>query len=57
MQAEIGKYRFVLCSKTLIAVYDGGDEPFTHIRLDSSLTDEKDFHYEIMDWYSKYTEE
>lgn len=35
-----------------INVYSAGDSPVAHILISSPIS-EKDFHYEIMSWYSQ----
>lgn len=57
MEAKIEGYRFKLVSELVIAVFDTDDEealPCTYIRLkEGDVKDVKDFHFEIMDWFSK----
>jgi len=56
MQGVIGNYKFVAVSDHVISIFDVEDEdglPIGHIKVESGLETEKDFHYEIMDWYSK----
>ena len=59
MTGKIGEYTFELDSElSRIDVYQQGDgtEPSWDITVGRDI-DEKTFHYEIMDWYSKKTQE
>lgn len=61
MEATIEGYRFKLLSELMIAVYDTSEEedalPCSYIHLKTGdVKDMKDFHYEIMDWFSKHSE-
>jgi len=58
MNGKIGEFTFELDSElSRIAVYQNGDgtEPAWYITVGRDI-DEKTFHYEIMDWYSKKVE-
>jgi len=58
MNGKIGEFTFELDSElSRIAVYQNGDgtEPAWYISVGRDI-DEKTFHYEIMDWYSKKVE-
>ena len=58
MNGKIGEFTFELDSElSRIAVYQNGDgtEPAWYISVGRDI-DEKTFHYEIMDWYSKRIE-
>jgi len=58
MEANINNYTFKHNEKALIIeVYDSenADEPYSFIRVDDNIT-EKDFHYEISDWFLKNVE-
>ena len=58
MNGKIGEFTFELDSElSRIAVYQKGDgsEPAWYIPVGRNI-DEKTFHYEIMDWYSKRVE-
>jgi len=58
MNGKIGEFTFELDSElSRIAVYKSGDgtEPAWYITVGRDI-DEKTFHYEIMDWYSKKVE-
>ena len=55
MHGNIGEYTFELNDQlNRIDVYKKGEgtEPGWHITVSSDI-DEKTFHYEIMDWYTK----
>jgi len=59
MNGKIGEYTFELDSTlSRIDVYQQGEssEPAWYIPVGRDI-DEKTFHYEIMDWYSKRAEE
>jgi hypothetical protein len=59
MNGKIGEFTFELDSElSRIAVYQNGDgtEPAWYITVGRDI-DEKTFHYEIMDWYSKKVEQ
>ncbi len=59
MNGKIGEFTFELDSElSRIAVYQNGDgtEPAWYISVGRDI-DEKTFHYEIMDWYSKKVEQ
>ena len=59
MNGKIGEYTFELDSElSRIEVYKQGNgtEPSWYITVGQDI-DEKSFHYEIMDWYSKKTQE
>ena len=58
MNGKIGEFTFELDNElSRIAVYQNGEgsEPAWYIPVGRNI-DEKDFHYEIMDWYSKKVE-
>jgi len=58
MNGKIGEYTFELDSTlSRIDVYQQGEgsEPAWYIPVGRDI-DEKTFHYEIMDWYSKRAE-
>jgi|TARA_R100000805_G_C3507753_1_gene35206 hypothetical protein len=58
MNGKIGEFTFELDSElSRIAVYQNGEgsEPAWYIPVGRDI-DEKTFHYEIMDWYSKKVE-
>lgn len=55
MEANINNYTFKHNEKTLfIEVYDSenSEEPYSFIKVNVGLT-EKDFHFEISDWFLK----
>ena len=55
MEANIKSFKFKLNeSSSLIEVYDDqkAEEPYTFIRVADNIN-EKDFHFEISDWYIK----
>ena len=55
MEANINNYTFKHNEKTLfIEVYDSEnfEEPYSFIKVNVDLT-EKDFHFEISDWFLK----
>lgn len=55
MEANINNYTFKHNEKTLfIEVYDSenSEEPYSFIKVNKDLN-EKDFHYEISDWFLK----
>ncbi len=55
MEANINNYTFKHNERTLfIEVYNSGnsDEPDSFIKVNKDIT-EKDFHYEISDWFLK----
>ena len=55
MEGQIGKYIFrhdPVVNKINIFEKPAGVEPEWYIEVSEDLT-EKDFHYEIMDWYAK----
>ena len=55
MEANINNFKFKHNEKTLfIEVYDGenSEEPYSFIRVTDTIS-EKDFHYEISDWFLK----
>ena len=59
MNGKIGEYTFELDSElSRIDVYKQGEgmDPSWYITVGQDI-DEKSFHYEIMDWYSKKTQE
>ena len=59
MNGKIAEYTFELDSDlSRIDVYKQGEgtEPSWYITVGQDI-DEKSFHYEIMDWYSKKTQE
>ena len=59
MSGKIAEYTFELDSDlSRIDVYKQGEgtEPSWYITVGQDI-DEKSFHYEIMDWYSKKTQE
>jgi len=55
-EAEINGYHFVLESPDTIEVWETRDDelPLSYINVKGEIKSEKDFHYEIMDWYAKY---
>lgn len=53
MEANINSYRFKLDREAgVIEVFDGSGtaRPYSFIRVDKDIS-EKDFHFEISDWY------
>ena len=57
MESNIGDFIFELnedINKICVYNKDRAGEPEWYISVDSNI-DEKKFHYEIMDWYSKRT--
>jgi hypothetical protein len=57
MEGNIGDFIFELnedINKICVYNKDRTGEPEWYISIDSNI-DEKKFHYEIMDWYSKRT--
>ena len=58
MNGKIGEFTFQLDSElSRISVYQQGEgsDPAWYISVGKDI-DEKTFHYEIMDWYSKKVE-
>jgi hypothetical protein len=58
MNGKIGEYTFELdVELSRVDVYKQGDgvDPSWYIAVGRNI-DEKTFHYEIMDWYSKKTQ-
>tara|TARA_R110000744_G_scaffold31040_1_gene73247 strand:- start:1226 stop:1408 length:183 start_codon:yes stop_codon:yes gene_type:complete len=58
MNGKIGEYTFELdntLSRIDVYLHGEGSEPSWYISVGREI-DEKTFHYEIMDWYSKATE-
>jgi hypothetical protein len=56
MEGQIGKYIFrydPIVNKINIFEKPATDQPEWFIEVSEGLT-EKDFHYEIMDWYAKF---
>jgi hypothetical protein len=53
--SEISNFMFTYCEgEEDIKIYKSGDSsPLCYISNVSTSLDEKDFHYEIMDWYGK----
>lgn len=54
-EADINNYYFLMTDDNTIEVWnDMSDEhPYSYIYLkDGAVKNEKDFHYEIMSWYS-----
>ena len=57
MEAKINSYKFILNKHLdLIEVYDDikTRRPFATIRVESNIS-EKDFHFEISDWYMHHS--
>jgi hypothetical protein len=59
MEGIIGDFKFKLLSEFVIAVYDKDDNeedvPVSTIRIEDGVQSEREFHFEIMDWFSKNT--
>jgi len=56
MEGQIGKYIFrhdPISEKINVFEKPAGGEPEWYIQVSESIS-EKDFHYEIMDWYAKF---
>lgn len=51
---EIGNYSFIMEDENKIEVWDDldGEYPITYIHADK-IKNERDFHMEIMSWFSK----
>jgi len=57
MKANIENYVFKLDSverRILVYEKDDMDEPYSYINIDDDNISEKEFHYEISDWYMQY---
>tara|TARA_A100001201_G_scaffold24473_1_gene27707 strand:+ start:187 stop:363 length:177 start_codon:yes stop_codon:yes gene_type:complete len=56
MEGQIGKYIFrhdPISEKINVFEKPAAGEPEWYIEVSENIT-EKDFHYEIMDWYAKF---
>ena len=58
-EGTIGAIRFVMVDKATIEVWSNYDsehpESYSYVK-EGAVKNEKDFHYEIMSWYAKNSE-